>query len=112
MSEERALKNIKSAARRSSSPRRKLGEVLIETGLINVEHLTEALKIQQDTGKRLGDILVEKKFITEEEMALALALQLKIEISGPLCLYNRAKNLELFQERQHSDSTALDKYQQ
>ncbi len=79
MSEERALKNIKSAARRSSSPRRKLGEVLIETGLINVEHLTEALKIQQDTGKRLGDILVEKKFITEEEMALALALQLKIE---------------------------------
>jgi type IV pilus assembly protein PilB len=79
MSEERVLKNVKSAARRVTTPRRKLGEVLIETGLINVEHLTEALKIQRDSGKRLGDILVEKKFISEEEMALALALQLKIE---------------------------------
>ncbi|MBN1906612.1 MAG: Flp pilus assembly complex ATPase component TadA, partial [Deltaproteobacteria bacterium] len=79
MSEDRVLKTVKSPIRRGSLPRRKMGEVLIETGLINVEHLTEALKIQQDTGKRLGDILVEKKFISEEEMALALALQLKIE---------------------------------
>ncbi len=79
MSEERVLKTVKSTARRSSLPRRKLGEVLIETGLINVEHLKDALKTQRDTGKRLGDLLVEKKYISEEEMALALALQLKIE---------------------------------
>ncbi|NLA75169.1 MAG: Flp pilus assembly complex ATPase component TadA, partial [Deltaproteobacteria bacterium] len=77
--EDRALNTVKPAARRTFIPRKKLGEVLIETGLITVQHLTEALKLQKDTGKRLGDILIEKKFISEEEMAFALALQLKIE---------------------------------
>ncbi|MFC1869307.1 ATPase, T2SS/T4P/T4SS family [Thermodesulfobacteriota bacterium] len=58
--------------------RRKLGELLVETGLLSVEQLTESLKVQQETGKRLGEILINMKFISEEEMAFALAMQLKI----------------------------------
>ena len=79
MVEERSVKTGKSPSKRNPLSRRKLGELLIETGLLRIEQLTEALKVQRETGRRLGDLLVDMKFITEEEMALALALQLKIE---------------------------------
>ncbi len=79
MADERAGKKEKSPVKRDTLSRRKLGELLVETGLLGVEKLAEALKVQKETGRRLGDILIEMKFISEEEMALALALQLKIE---------------------------------
>lgn len=78
MVEKRVVRTQKTRKKRNSFSRRKLGELLIETGFLGVKQLTEALKIQRDTGKRLGDILCDMKFISEEEMALALALQLKI----------------------------------
>ena len=78
MADEQAKKVVKLQPRRNIYSRRKLGELLIETGLLAVEQLTEALKIQQDTGNRLGEILIEMKFISEEEMAFALAMQLRI----------------------------------
>jgi type IV pilus assembly protein PilB len=58
--------------------RRRLGELLVEAGLLTQEKLTEALNSQKNTGKRLGQILMEMSAITEEEMAFALAMQLKI----------------------------------
>jgi type IV pilus assembly protein PilB len=78
MADEKAKKVVKLQPKKNSFSRRKLGELLIETGLITVEQLTEALKIQRETQKRLGLILIEMKFISEEEMAFALAMQLKI----------------------------------
>jgi type IV pilus assembly protein PilB len=58
--------------------RRKLGELLIESGLLTTEKLKEALEAQKSTGKRLGEALIDMKIISEEEMAFALAMQLKI----------------------------------
>jgi type IV pilus assembly protein PilB len=58
--------------------RRKLGELLVETGLLEGDKLTEALGVQKDSGKRLGQILIEMNLVSEEEMAFALAMQLKI----------------------------------
>jgi len=58
--------------------RRKLGELLLETGLLSPEKLTEALNKQKNSGKRLGQQLIEMNVISEEEMAFALAMQLKI----------------------------------
>jgi len=58
--------------------RRKLGELLIESGLLTNEKLKEALQVQTTTGKRLGEVLIDMKIISEEEMAFALAMQLKI----------------------------------
>jgi type IV pilus assembly protein PilB len=58
--------------------RRKLGELLIESGLLTAEKLKEALEVQKSTGKRLGEALIDMKIISEEEMAFALAMQLKI----------------------------------
>jgi len=78
MADEKAKKVVKLQTRKNSFSRRKLGELLVETGLLGFEQLSEALKVQQDTGKRLGEILIEMNFISEEEMAFALAMQLKI----------------------------------
>ena len=58
--------------------RRKLGELLIESGLLTADKLKDALENQKKTGKRLGESLIEMKIISEEEMAFALAMQLKI----------------------------------
>jgi len=79
MTKEEIVKAEDSQVKQNALSRRRLGELLLETGLLGSEQLTEALKAQSGTAKRLGDILVDMKFISEEEMALALALQLKIE---------------------------------
>ncbi|MDY6881762.1 MAG: ATPase, T2SS/T4P/T4SS family [Thermodesulfobacteriota bacterium] len=58
--------------------RRRLGELLVETGLLSRRGLKEALESQKSKGKRLGTILIEMGLISEQEMAFALAMQLKI----------------------------------
>ncbi|MBN2034490.1 MAG: Flp pilus assembly complex ATPase component TadA [Deltaproteobacteria bacterium] len=58
--------------------RQRLGELLVEAGLLSQEKLAEALESQKDTSKRLGQILIEMNALSEEEMAFALAMQLKI----------------------------------
>jgi len=58
--------------------KRKLGELLIESGLLTIDKLKDALEAQKNTGKRLGEALIDMKIISEEEMAFSLAMQLKI----------------------------------
>ena len=58
--------------------KRKLGELLIESGLLTIDKLKDALETQKSTGKRLGEALIDMKIISEEEMAFSLAMQLKI----------------------------------
>jgi len=58
--------------------RRRLGELLVETGLLSREHLLEALEAQKKSGRRLGQVLVGMDLISEEEIAFALAMQLRI----------------------------------
>ncbi|MBW1614483.1 MAG: Flp pilus assembly complex ATPase component TadA [Deltaproteobacteria bacterium] len=58
--------------------KRKLGELLIESGLLTIDKLKDALQAQKNTGKRLGEALIDMKIISEEEMAFSLAMQLKI----------------------------------
>jgi type IV pilus assembly protein PilB len=64
--------------KRDFPSRRKLGELLVETGLLQPEKLVDALNAQKNSGKRLGQVLVGMNLISEEEMAFALAMQLKI----------------------------------
>jgi type IV pilus assembly protein PilB len=78
MVHEKAREAVKLEPRKNSFSRRKLGELLVETGLLGSDQLTEALKVQIENGKRLGETLIELKFISEEEMAFTLAMQLKI----------------------------------
>jgi len=78
MSNEKVAKIRDIKTKKNVISRRKLGELLVETGLLSGEKLTEALKVQGETGKRLGQVLIEMEHISEEEMAFALAMQLKI----------------------------------
>jgi len=68
----------KSAPKKDAVPRRRLGDLLVEAGLLSNEKLHEALSAQKTTGKRLGQQLVDMSAINEEEVAFALAMQLKI----------------------------------
>lgn len=58
---------------------KRLGEVLIDAGLITEQQLLEALQLQKGSGKRLGTVLIDNKFITEGQLIEALRTQLGIE---------------------------------
>ncbi len=58
--------------------KRKIGEILIEDGLLSKVHLEEALAYQEEKGGLIGQILIEKKFVDEESLIGALGKQFKI----------------------------------
>ncbi|MGM0608021.1 MAG: type IV-A pilus assembly ATPase PilB [Candidatus Muiribacteriota bacterium] len=58
--------------------RLRIGDALLEEGLIDEEQLQKALQIQKKTGKRLGKIFVEMGLVSEQDMVEALAKQMKI----------------------------------
>ena len=58
--------------------RKRLGDILVDAGLITSEQLQEALSKQKTMGKRLGKVLVETGFATEDSIANTLASQMNI----------------------------------
>ena len=51
---------------------RRLGDLMLESGLISTKQLEEALETQKTTKKRVGDILVEKGFVSERQLVSVL----------------------------------------
>lgn len=58
--------------------RRRLGDLLIEAGLLTEQQLKVALNEQRKWGGRLGRTIVEMGFVTETAMATVLAKQLDL----------------------------------
>lgn len=58
--------------------KKKIGDLLLEAGLISQEQLEEALSIQKKTNGRLGRILVDCNFVNETQMLEVLEFQLGI----------------------------------
>jgi type IV pilus assembly protein PilB len=56
--------------------RKKIGECLIQAGLISDDDLESALVEHRRTGERLGVVLIRMNLATEKQIAKALALQL------------------------------------
>lgn len=56
---------------------KRLGEILIDKGLITHEQLEALLQKQESSGKRLGEILVENEFITEDDLLEVMSERLK-----------------------------------
>ncbi len=54
---------------------KKLGELLLEQGVIHHEQLEAALKDQKENGGLIGDIIIKLKFATERDIAQALTAQ-------------------------------------
>ncbi len=56
----------------------RIGQILVDSGVITDEQLEEALEKQKTTKKRIADILVEDGVITEQQVCKALEKQLFI----------------------------------
>jgi type IV pilus assembly protein PilB len=57
------------------NPAKKLGEILIERGLLTHQQLDEALKEQAVSHNKIGEILVRKGWVTHDDIKKALATQ-------------------------------------
>ncbi len=57
---------------------KKLGELLIEAGLIDDFQLQSALSQQRNWGGKLGSILIEMEFVREEDVARVIAKQFRM----------------------------------
>jgi type IV pilus assembly protein PilB len=60
------------------APRKRLGDLLVESGLIAEELLQHALQDQKRLNMRLGDVLITQNYITEQQLIEMLEFQLGI----------------------------------
>ncbi|MGO1296882.1 MAG: GspE/PulE family protein [Vibrio sp.] len=67
--------------------RKRLGDLLVEEGIVTEEQLTQALEQQKNTGLKLGAMLIELGFLSEHQMLSFLSQQLSL----PLIDINRAQ---------------------
>jgi type IV pilus assembly protein PilB len=58
----------------------KIGDILVDEGLINRQQLADAVEEQKMTGERLGDIMIRKGWIGQAELARAMAKQTGISV--------------------------------
>lgn len=58
----------------------KIGELLVEAGLVTLEQLENALKIQKNKNKRLGKLLIELGYVNELQVAEALSKKFSFPI--------------------------------
>ena len=56
----------------------KLGQILVNSGVLSQQALEKALSEQKGTTKRLGEILIEYRHITERQLIDSLSHQLDI----------------------------------
>ena len=58
--------------------KKRLGDLLIDSGFLNQEKLEKALVVQNKTGERLGKTLINLGYVTEESLIEVLEFQLGI----------------------------------
>ena len=63
-----------------SRKRVRLGDVLVESGVITQEQLEQGLQLQKGSGRKLGETLVDEGITTEDAIAKALSDQLGYDI--------------------------------
>ena len=60
--------------------RKRLGDLLVEEGIITEAQVEQALSAQKSTGRKLGDALIELGFLSEQQMLSFLSQQLAIPL--------------------------------
>ncbi len=63
--------------------KKKLGDILMEAGLLTKEQLKTVLLEQMKSGKRLGELLIDLRFVSESQLAYCLASQAGILFVDP-----------------------------
>ena len=56
----------------------RLGDILIEAGILTIDQLEDALVLQKQKNKKLGELLIDEKILTEEQILGVLEYQLGI----------------------------------
>ncbi len=56
----------------------RLGEILLQQGLLTELQLRDALEVQKLSGRKLGRVFVDQGFVSEEQISSALARQLQV----------------------------------
>ncbi|HAF08281.1 TPA: general secretion pathway protein GspE, partial [candidate division WOR-3] len=59
---------------------KRLGDLLIDEGLITKDQLNQALSQQKENGGRLGSILVQMGFVTDDQISKALGKQYNVGV--------------------------------
>lgn len=57
----------------------RLGDVLVNSGVLSEEQLEKALQLQKGSGRKLGETLVDEGLVTEENIVRALSSQLNLD---------------------------------
>lgn len=60
------------------APRKRLGDMLIEAGLITEEQLSQVLELQKESGKRIGKILIARGLVKEAELLPVMSEHLNV----------------------------------
>lgn len=60
------------------TPTKKLGEILVECGVVTPEKVTDALTMQEERGGLIGEHLISMRQIDERELLGALSMQLNL----------------------------------
>jgi type IV pilus assembly protein PilB len=76
--------------------RKKLGEILVEQGLLSEEQVQDTLRLQHQLGLLFGETLVQQKLITEEKMVAVLVSQFGIPYIIPTQYSINKELLEIF----------------
>ncbi len=58
---------------------KRLGEMLVDAGILTEAQINEALEKQKGSGKRLGTVLIDEHYITETQLIETLRMQLGID---------------------------------
>ena len=66
------------ASEEVKKPPKRLGDMLIDAGLITQDNLSQVLAIQKETGRRLGHILITKGLIKESELLPVMGEHLQV----------------------------------
>lgn len=69
-------------------PRKKLGEILVEQGILTSKSVERMLGVARRLNKRIGIVLEEMELVTDEELAAALAQQYGAKVVKGLAKYS------------------------
>ncbi|WP_353661791.1 GspE/PulE family protein [Hydrogenimonas sp. SS33] len=74
----------------------RLGDLLVEKGLVSETQLQHALRVQKEAGfvRKLGEILIDEGFVTERDIAEVLAEQLHLDFVD---LYGKELDFKLLE---------------
>lgn len=61
-----------------ATPKKRLGDLLIDCNFITDEQLSQALSYQKQRGLKLGEALIEMELVTEDDIIWAIGNQLNI----------------------------------